>query len=190
MHEVRQLRDQVKQLRTQLAKQTKEIARLDELAETDPLTGLANRRSFEKEIRRRHAEQLRDGRGFCLMIIDVDGFKAINDQFGHAEGDRLLQLIASMIRKHVRASDIPFRIGGDEMAVILPGVNLQQAKHAASRLVEETELIIRQQAEIRSGLSIGLAESSTTRSIDDLIQSADRAMYQAKNKGGNRFETE
>ena len=158
--------------------QAREIERLTELAETDPLTGIANRRSFQKEIARRHAEQVRDGRTFCLMMIDVDGFKNINDMRGHLEGDRVLQTIASELSKNIRATDIVFRVGGDEFSVILPGVGLRQANNAALRLVSQS-----------LGLSIGIVESTVSRPVEDLIQAADQAMYKAKKQGGNQVET-
>ena len=186
-----QLRNEIDRLRERVNAQAMEITRLEELSETDALTGIANRRSFEKELRRRYSEQQRDGRGFCLMIIDVDGFKGVNDELGHAEGDRLLQSIANVIESNVRASDIVFRIGGDELAIILPGVKLDQARIAAQRLIELTCSRMRNEIEQAGvGLSIGLVESNGQRPIDQLIEAADRAMYRAKKQGGSRYLTE
>lgn len=189
--ELAKLRNEVDSLRARVAEQATEISRLDELAETDQLTGIANRRSFENEIKRRFSEQQRDGRGFCLMVIDVDGFKRINDQFGHSEGDRLLQEIASVVENNVRTSDIVYRVGGDEFSIILPGSTLQQCEFAAQRLVRETVRMIQDQmGDIPVGLSIGLAASTADREIDALIKAADEAMYRAKKEGGNRYKKE
>ncbi len=186
-----QLRTEVSRLQARVEAQAKEITRWQELAGTDPLTGIANRRSFDRELRRRHAEQLRDGRGFCLMIMDIDRFKSVNDTFGHAAGDRLLQSLARILESNVRAGDIVFRIGGDEWAVILPGARLDLARHAARRLVELTRQTIPADEQTRSvGLSIGLVESTGQGTLEDLVRAADRAMYRAKQQGGNRCLTE
>ena len=188
--EVENLKGEILALRSRVAEQVEEINRLDELAETDPLTGIGNRRSFDKEIARRHSEQKRDGRGFCLMIIDVDGFKGINDQFGHGEGDRLLQMIANVVETNIRASDIVYRIGGDEFAIILPGSQLEQAEHVARRLVDKTVKMIQQHmGDVPVALSIGLVQSKADSATDQLVAEADQAMYSAKKQGGNRYST-
>lgn len=189
--EMQNLQSEIEALRARVAEQATEIQRLDELAETDALTGIGNRRCFQKEINRRHAEQQRDGRKFCLMIIDVDGFKGINDRRGHMEGDQLLQKIANLVDSSIRSSDIVFRIGGDEFAILLPGASLKQAETCATRLVESTVATIQSQMpELPVGLSIGVVQSTGTRAIEELIHDADAAMYRAKKSGGNRFKSE
>jgi diguanylate cyclase (GGDEF)-like protein len=187
----RELQVELEQLRALVAEQAREIRRLDALTETDSLTGLANRRSFQKELQRRHAGQIRDQRPFCLMLIDIDAFKAINDRWGHATGDRYLRSIARAVQRNVRAGDIVFRVGGDEMAILLPGANLQQAEHCAQRLLEETVPGLRSAIpEVPLGLSIGVAESVKGGTVESLFEAADQAMYRAKQQGGNRFASE
>lgn len=188
--DLEKLNHEIEMLKTQVAEQAEEIHRLNELVETDPLTGIANRRSFEKEIHRRYAEQQRGGNGFCLMFVDVDDLKRINDEFGHTKGDRLLCSIASVMESNFRTSDIVFRIGGDEFSVLLPGATREQAEVAANRLIGQTVALIQSQTgEIPVGLSVGLVESVGDRTIGELVDAADQAMYQAKQQGGNRFMT-
>ena len=91
MNNTERFQKENEQLRNRLVELTQEVHRLKKLSETDGLTGLANRRSFEKVVRQRFTEQRRGGNGFCLMIIDVDEFKQINDRLGHSAGDQLLQ---------------------------------------------------------------------------------------------------
>ncbi len=175
------------QLRIRLAELTVEVDRLRKLAETDGLTGLANRRSFEKVVRQRFIEQSRGGNGFCLMMIDVDEFKRINDRLGHAAGDQLLQVIGSAIKGNLRSCDLVFRVGGDEMAVILPNSKMAKSVIVANRLIDSMYSSLenyRQHAAI--GLSIGLVESMDQPSVAELLDAADKAMYQAKKRGGNR----
>jgi len=189
--ELGKLQNEIDGLRARVAEQAQEIQRLNLLAATDPVTGIANRRSFEQEVVRRHSEFLRDDRGFCLMIIDVDGFKRINDQFGKAIGDQLLQKIANVVDAGIRASDIVFRIGGDEFAILLPGTKMQQARFAANRLLEKSVLMIQaQMGDVPVSLSIGLVQADRDRSVETLIDDADQAMYRAKKQGGNRCKLE
>ena len=183
---IEHLRKENERLRDRLEKQKHEIERLGRLAETDGLTGLANRRHFERTLQQRFSEQQRGGSAFSLMLIDVDAFKQINDCLGHAAGDRLLQLIGDGITQNLRDCDLVFRVGGDELAVILPNSKLEQSVLVANRLVRQLyDLLEEYHRHAAVGLSIGLVASDANATIADLMESADAAMYQAKSRGGN-----
>ena len=183
-----EMKAEIDRLRATVAEQTAEISRLGQLAETDPLTGLANRRAFDKHLQQRMAQHQRDGQRFCLMIVDIDQFKSINDQFGHLMGDRLLQQIAGVLTRNVRQADIVFRVGGDEFAIILPATDSAQATHLAKRIVEQVVKNTRDEFDSLSiGLSIGLADSNTEWTKDQLVELTDKAMFQSKRHGGNQY---
>ena len=180
------LRKENERLRDRLEEQKHEIERLGRLADTDGLTGLANRRHFERTLQQRFSEQQRGGPSFSLMLIDVDAFKQINDRLGHAVGDRLLQVIGDGITQNLRDCDLVFRVGGDELAVILPNSKLRQSVLVANRLVKQLyDLLEEYHRHAAVGLSIGLVASDAKATIADLMESADVAMYQAKTRGGN-----
>ena len=110
----------------------KEIA--ETLARTDALTGLNNRRAFVEQSQLVDDMARRYGRGYSMIMMDIDYFKKINDTFGHVVGDMVINTVAALIRQHVRSSDIPGRIGGEEFAVVLPQTMLQSAVTLAKRL--------------------------------------------------------
>ncbi|MCP4080832.1 MAG: GGDEF domain-containing protein [Planctomycetaceae bacterium] len=191
MNDTERFQKENEQLRNRLVELTQEVHRLKKLSETDGLTGLANRRSFEKVVRQRFIEQSRGGNVFCLMMIDVDEFKRINDRLGHSAGDQLLQNISAALERNLRSSDLVFRVGGDELAVILPNSEMAISVVVANRIIDTMCCALedyRQYAAI--GLSIGLVESIDHPSVEDLLDAADKAMYQAKKRGGNRCSTD
>lgn len=155
-------------------------------AVTDALTGLGNRHwmqdMFERELIR-----VRTDRGrLCLMMADVDRFKEINDKLGHIIGDRILAAIADAFREFLRPSDLIARFGGDEFAILLPGLSLAEATATAERLREN--LVSYSDPSLPSGvtISIGLTEAAESDDLDCLLQRADAAMYDAKDQGRNR----
>ncbi len=153
---------------------------------TDALTGLGNRHwmqdMFERELTRVRTDQ----GNLCLMMADVDRFKDINDKLGHIIGDRILAAIADAFRERLRPSDLIARFGGDEFAVLLPGVTLAEATATAERLRES--LSTYSDPSLPSGvtLSIGLTEANESDDLDRLLQRADSAMYDAKDQGRDR----
>ncbi|HEY3241200.1 MAG TPA: sensor domain-containing diguanylate cyclase [Acidimicrobiia bacterium] len=152
----------------------------------DELTGLANRRLFLDRLDLARARASRCGHTLGLLFIDLDGFKAINDTRGHDAGDEVLVTVAARLRGHMRATDTLARFGGDEFAVLCediagPGDAVEIAERLASAVAEPLEV---EGEMFEVGASIGIAVATeTTGSLDDLLQWADTAMYQAKSAG-------
>ncbi len=151
----------------------------------DLLTGLPNRALFQDRLQQAIARARRDGRGFALMFIDMDHFKAINDSYGHLVGDALLQAVAGVMRRHVRDSDTLARIGGDEFMLLLPQIErVEDAELIAGKITEQfREPLSIEKHELAVGFSIGIAMypwHGTTE--DDLVRRADMAMYHVKRR--------
>lgn len=161
-------------------------ARVELKSRLDELTGLFNRRSLDEMIDREIGRHSRYGGVFSLAILDLDSFKVFNDSYGHLAGDKLLRQIARTIRGTIRGSDVAFRYGGDEFAVLLPQTNID----AASTVVERVRKRIADRVEaggIRITASIGLAGwPADGVGQMDVIAAADRALYQAKRSGGDQ----
>ena len=157
---------------------------LEDLAATDELTGMLNRRAFDTRLKEEVARCARYGRAASLLYIDLDGLKAINDRHGHAEGDAILKRVAETMRKILRQTDIIARHGGDEFAVILPDTDLQGAAIAAERIrrsIGETHV---QDCHVTA--SIGAAAySPEVSSAEQLLLAADAQLYRAKVQGRN-----
>ncbi len=145
-----------------------EVERLAQIAITDPLTGLRNHRAFHEDLARELQRVGRTGVPLSLVLLDLDGLKAINDNLGHQAGDERLQATAGAIRSHQRATDLAYRIGGDEYAVILPNARALGALEFAQRL----------RATVR--VTAGIAEATALRAKDDVIREADLALIGAK----------
>lgn len=165
--------------------------RLEYLARFDSLTGMAKRSYFYDRAGEEISRSKRYGNLLSLLMIDIDHFKSVNDTYGHIAGDAVLTKVCDRIRAHIRNSDIPARLGGEEFAVLLPETGLKQGTVLAERLrtAVEKEPIAVGTNSITLTISIGLAE--LTGSIDDvsgLIHCADQALYSAKDKGRNRVE--
>jgi diguanylate cyclase (GGDEF)-like protein/PAS domain S-box-containing protein len=157
--------------------------RLRHVAEHDSLTGLLTRRRFEVELDRELRRALRYGRPAALLMIDLDGFKTVNDTQGHAAGDLVLVDTALALASTLRAHDVFARVGGDEFAVILPETNVADAKSIAGRLLSAASA-----AHSSIGASIGLTAVTNQPPVaaEQLIAQADRAMYEAKIAGGRQ----
>lgn len=158
-------------------------------AEHDPLTGLLNRRGFERRLEEALADWQKSRNCAALILFDLDHFKPINDEGGHALGDEMLQRIATAIGLKVRKSDYLARHGGDEFAVLMPGCGLEQARNTAQALrLAVGELSVEHAGKTyRVSLSLGVtALRDSDRTIDAPLQRADQASYQAKAQGRNR----
>jgi diguanylate cyclase (GGDEF)-like protein/PAS domain S-box-containing protein len=167
-------------------------SQLRHLADHDALTGLFNRHRFESELDAAIAGTDRSGHDAALLIMDLDGFKDVNDHFGHPVGDELVTRIAGLLRDVVRTTDVIARLGGDEFAVILPGVTPQGAELVATRILEATRERGRVSAAERHRhvtASIGVTNFDATTGLTgpELVVEADIAMYDAKSLGRDRY---
>lgn len=159
------------------------------LALTDGLTGLYNRRHATKRLEEEIARARRNNKGLCVAMCDVDHFKAINDEFGHGAGDRVLQQIARSLTEYVRRNDIVSRWGGEEFLVIFSEIKLTAARIVAERLrgrLANTPQVEGGPEQI--SVSIGLSMLRAGVTADALIEQADQALYRAKARGRNRVE--
>ncbi len=170
----------------------REREKLAEAAVLDPLTGLMNRRAFDRRIREEVERTRRYGSPLSLCMMDLDCFKDINDQYGHSAGDALLRAVAVLLKAELRSIDLAVRYGGDEFAMILPNTPktdawavAEKVRDALSRLHVSTET----EATVHSTASIGIATvGEKTQHANDLLDAADRALYVAKRAGRNRVE--
>lgn len=160
---------------------------LERLSATDPLTELLNRRAFAERLEKRVAQAAAQGQTGALLYIDLDNFKQINDQDGHAAGDAALRAVAALLRRSGRAADLAARIGGDEFALWMDQADLRGARQRAERLLEGVAGLSdgADGSKARLGMSIGLAlfDPARRESADALVRRADAAMYASKRAG-------
>jgi diguanylate cyclase (GGDEF)-like protein len=164
--------------------------RIEQLAFNDALTGLPNRVLFEDRIGHTIATARRYARGFAVMYLDLDNFKAINDRFGHPVGDQVLIGIAKRLREQLRESDTVARFGGDEFVILQPIVDgpsdaadLARKIHTAMQAPLSIDGIAH---DVRASIGIALFPADG-QSVADLMEAADRALYSAKHQGRNRW---
>lgn len=155
--------------------------RLRHLADHDDLTGLMNRRRFQEELERHLAECRRYGMTGALLVLDLDGFKAVNDTHGHSAGDGVLCGVAEALRSRLRGTDIVARLGGDEFAVLLPRGGVQAARRVAEALRRKVPAEVQAPDGTAMAVSVGFAPFvDETASVDDVLASADASMYTVK----------
>lgn len=163
--------------------------KLEELSLTDALTGLPNRRHAMARIAHDWVESVRDGTPFACMMIDADGFKQINDNYGHDAGDEVLRQLADNLRYSVRTDDLVCRLGGDEFLIICPHTSLQGAMHAAE-MTRQAIAALRVPAgggTWTGSISVGVAvRSAQMHGPEDMLKAADEGVYIAKRNGRNQ----
>jgi diguanylate cyclase (GGDEF)-like protein/PAS domain S-box-containing protein len=158
-------------------------ARLRHMADHDALTGLFNRRRFEEELDRHIAHGRRYGMDGALLLLDLDGFKRVNDEFGHRAGDRALTGVAVVLNHRLRESDIVGRFGGDEFAVLMPVGGVAEATELAELLVAAISADVKTPAGPLSA-SVGIALFGDLSTPDEMLSRADDAMYAQKRGDG------
>jgi diguanylate cyclase (GGDEF)-like protein len=186
--------ERTRQLQQALAEAEELKRRYEELSTVDDLTGLHNRRFFKAEGEAALARSMRYEHPFCLMLIDLDFFKHVNDTFGHGVGDMVLRDLARVLRRHTREGDILARYGGEEFILALPNTDLDGARATAERIREHVRSLKweSQGRPFRVTLSIGVAsflpqpEQAGTASLQTLIREADEALYYCKGTGRDR----
>ncbi|MBN2645526.1 MAG: diguanylate cyclase [Desulfuromonadaceae bacterium] len=160
------------------------------LSSTDSLTRLYNRRMLIRTLNKEFDRSLRSHTSLSLLMLDIDFFKRINDSFGHLNGDHVLVTVAGLLRKHLRPYDVATRYGGEEFALVLPDTDGDQARLVAERLRQavEQQTWPGEMCTIQITVSIGIASipAADINNIDELLQRADDALYQAKEQGRNR----
>lgn len=190
MDEIQKLKDYIADLKAEIQNLKKDLIH-------DSLTSLKTRKFFEDraKIYLSNIEKVGEGkrrdwfgfRNLSLLFIDIDYFKKINDEYGHDTGDVVLKTVAETISKDVRGGDTVARWGGEEILVLLLGANEEDAKEKADSIRKDVEsAVFKDVSGLKVTVSIGVAEYQKGLSIDDLIKSADQALYKAKETGRNK----
>lgn len=167
---------------SQRAVLTELLAKVQQLATHDELTGLANRRHTLERLAQEHARFLRQGRPFSIALIDLDDFKQINDAFGHPVGDEVLQAFAAEAVSMLRAGDLMGRWGGEEFLLLLPDTTGPQAQAGVLRLLERVRALP-QRSGVQLSFSAGVTEQCPNETVAETVARADREMYVAKRSG-------
>jgi diguanylate cyclase (GGDEF)-like protein len=174
---------------SKVAEQQKELEALHKAAGLDFLTELPNRRQLDQRMREELGRAKRHGQRFSIVILDVDHFKSVNDEYGHAAGDRVLRAIAQLLFDQKRSSDFLGRYGGEEFVLLLPETPLDNAARLADKIrtkVRETEFQF-QKHRIKVTISAGVGEvAPETDTVDSLFDRVDAALYRAKQEGRDR----
>ena len=197
-----EMRDTNKALENRLSLSKTEISNLQQSLEairaeslTDPLTGLGNRKYFDRSIEMTVQNALANGEPLSLLMFDIDHFKSFNDSYGHLTGDQVLRLVGMSLKQTIKGQDITARYGGEEFAVVLPNTALRQALTVADhirRAVMAKELKKKSTGEIlgRVTISVGVSMLKPGEDTDSLIERADGCLYAAKRNGRNRVVCE
>jgi len=182
---IREDRKRLKEVNARLAEL---LTGAERLARTDPLTGLPNRRAFLERLTDELARARRNATPVCIAYLDVDNFKNLNDERGHAEGDEFLKHISHAIKDTVRASDVAARLGGDEFAVLFADAKRIAVEPLAQRLLARVRALGDRYPGLDLGASVGMAWfEHAPEEPELLLQRADGAMYEAKTAGKHRF---
>ncbi|MGE0384636.1 MAG: GGDEF domain-containing protein [Gammaproteobacteria bacterium] len=200
--DTRLMHDSVGQLQQQLEASRREtedlrlrLERVQSEMLTDPLTGLANRRGFAQAIEAIEAGNGQTLAGCCLLMLDIDHFKRINDTYGHLLGDRVIRAVAQVLRQSIKGGDVSTRLGGEEFAILLPRTPLDGAAALAERIRTTVEglRIRRTDANTyidRFTISIGVAAHRPDEGLESFMDRGDRALYRSKNGGRNRVSVD
>lgn len=197
--ETRSLITETNQFETQLLNSTDEVEKLrEELsyarqeAMLDPLTGVMNRRGFDQTLASMISEVVEQhAANFCLVLIDIDHFKEVNDNHGHLLGDKVLRAVAELLKRHTKGKDACARFGGDEFAILLPDIGSSNARNLAEHFRTVIEKIVLKRPNTGSvvggiSASIGVAAFRMGESCEDFLNRCDQALYRSKSLGRNR----
>lgn len=198
----KQMEARSKALEVELQKSTAEVSQLKENLETathealtDELTKLANRKSFDKELRDAARDASNTNQPLCLIMSDIDHFKKFNDTWGHQTGDQVLRLVSHCLKSSVSEGQIPARYGGEEFGVVLPNTDLIEAQKIAEKIrsaVQSKKVVKKNTGESLGTitLSLGVAQITSDDTLETLVKRADACLYAAKHAGRNCVITE
>lgn len=186
-----QLESELKQSTSQISELKAQLNTMRQETRTDPLTGIANRRTFDMELENAIAEWRSNCTPVCLLMVDIDHFKRFNDTWGHQTGDQVLRLVAGCISENIKGRDTAARYGGEEFAIILRYTKIDNAVGLANQIrngIESRKLIKKSTGDILGSItvSIGVAEIMEGEGGEELIHRADESLYRAKKAGRNR----
>jgi diguanylate cyclase len=182
-----ELQERLAKAEEQLAAQALEIRAHESEARTDSLTGIANRRAFDDELKRRHSEWERKQTPCTLVLMDIDFFKKFNDTHGHQVGDEVLRQVAKVLKAQCRDMDLPCRYGGEEFGVILPSTDAASACKVAERIraaIEDSTTVYGAK-KLKVTCSLGITDFRAGDDIDQMIRRSDEALYVSKKAGRN-----
>ncbi|HIE35102.1 MAG TPA: GGDEF domain-containing protein [Campylobacterales bacterium] len=192
LNELNELKNKNNILTKELKKYHQEVISLQKelkIAKTesqiDFLTGLVNRRRFDRALLELLNDLHTKNYPFSLILLDIDNFKKINDKYGHPGGDKVLQEVATILKNFLRANAIVSRFGGEEFAVILPGSKLDEAEHIAQRLRKAIENRSFHIDDLKVTASFGVTEAKKDDTLESIYERADKALYKAKKSGKN-----
>lgn len=188
---IQQLTSKVKALETDGQQLRQRLEQTQQEAIQDALTGLPNRKAYEERVAAEVARTRRYNNPLTMVVWDVDLFKTINDNYGHAAGDRVLRVIAETLREHIRETDFLARYGGEEFILLLPQTKISVAKTVCNKLrllIEDTPFHF-QDKRVSVTISGGMAQYQGEEAVTQFFERADKALYQAKQNGRNRTET-
>lgn len=186
---------QLKASAAEISQLKEELQSARQEATTDALTGLANRKMFDLKLREGTQEAMETGEPLCLLILDLDHFKKVNDSYGHHIGDQVIKLMAVILKDTLKGQDTAARYGGEEFAAILPKTQIGNAVKLAENIrqnLAKKEMVKRKTGDNLGSItvSIGVAVFDNREQPSDLTERADRALYVAKNSGRNKVVSE
>jgi diguanylate cyclase len=187
-----ELSENLEASRLQVAKLRSHLAESNEMGSRDPLTSLRNRRFFDENFDKEIVAARNDGKEMCLVVIDLDEFKTINDRFGHPVGDIVLKRFGKILSNNIKKHDTAVRYGGDEFAIIFPGTKIADASHVVDQIRGQLEakqwiLSASNQHIGKVTASFGIARLRRGESAEALLNRADAKLYEAKANGQNRI---
>jgi len=194
-HSTQSLQQGLKDNSREVKKLRKELDITKQEAITDPLTGLVNRKALMRSLEQATKRTIDEGEDLCLLLLDIDKFKAINDTHGHVIGDKVICCVADIMKNAIKGKDLAARYGGEEFVILLPDTPFKGAMSVAEHIrkaIERTKMVRPSDGKTiaRVTISIGVAKYSAGETLEALISRADSALYHSKNVGRNRVTGE
>jgi diguanylate cyclase len=191
----RQLRERLEEATTQAEGLRQQLVKTEREALADALTGLYNRKAFDRKGRDLYDQYRQDGTSFSVIMLDIDSFKSFNDKYGHQTGDEVLRIVGSLLHDTLKGRDFPARYGGEEFVVLLPTTPLNNACVVAEQIRKNISKKILKVIKTGESLgsitvSLGVSEINSGDTIDSVIERADKALYVAKDSGRNNVKSE